>query len=248
MAQEIVDRLLEELTRRLERAYGRSLRSVILYGSAAAGEWHPGYSDLNVMAVLDRVGADELEKAEKIFEWWREQGNPSPLLMSADEVRRSTDCFPIEFHDIAERRRILYGDDPIAGLVIDDRYYRAQVEHELRAKLLRLRQKAGGVLADGRLLLRLMLDSVSTFVVLGRHALRLSGRQAPWSKRAIVEALRAGFGIPGEALDTLLAIREGSKKIRPAEARPLFEKYLSEISLLADLVDRLEEGGGNTDS
>ncbi|MCS7042170.1 MAG: nucleotidyltransferase domain-containing protein [Bryobacteraceae bacterium] len=245
MAQEIVDRLLNELVAKLERAYGPALQSVILYGSAATGEWHPGYSDLNVMAVLDRVGADELDRAEKIFHWWRGQGNPSPLLMSADEVRRSTDCFPIEFHDMAERRRILYGADPIAGLEIDDRYYRAQVEHELRAKLLRLRQKAGGVLHDARLLLRLMLDSVSTFVVLGRHALRLAGRPAPWSKHAVVERLRQDLGVPGEAFDALLRIREGAEKGRPAEARALFEKYLSEISLLADAVDRLEERGGN---
>jgi predicted nucleotidyltransferase len=246
MAQEIVDRLLSELTAKLERAYGPALQSVILYGSAATGEWHPGYSDLNVLAVLDRVGAEELEKAEKIFHWWRQQGNPSPLLLSVDEVRRSTDCFPIEFHDMAERRRILYGGDPIAGLEIDDRYYRAQVEHELRAKLLRLRQKAGGVLHDGRLLLRLMLDSVSTFVVLGRHALRLAGRPAPWSKHAVVARLREDLGVPGRALDTLLRIREGAEKGRPAEARSLFEQYLSEISLLADAVDRLEERGGNS--
>lgn len=245
MAQEIVDRLLSELTAKLQHAYGPALESVILYGSAAAGEWHAGYSDLNVLAVLDRVGAAELEKAEKIFHWWREQGNPSPLLMSAEEVRRSTDCFPIEFHDMAERRRILYGGDPIAGLEIDDKYYRAQVEHELRAKLLRLRQKAGGVLQDGRLLLRLMLDSVSTFIVLGRHALRLAGRPAPWSKHAVVARLREDLGVPGRALDALLRIREGAEKGRPAEARALFEEYLSEISLLADIVDRLEERGGN---
>lgn len=244
MAQEIIDRLLTELTGRLQRAYGRSLQSVILYGSAAADEWHPGYSDLNVLAVLEHVGAGELEKAEKIFQWWREKGNPSPLLLSADELRRSADCFPIEFHDLAERRRILFGDDPIAGIQIDDRYYRALVEHELRARLLRLRQKAGGVLHDSRLLLRLMLDSVSTFIVLGRHALRLAAMPAPWSKHAIVGQLRGGFGIPGEAFDTLLRVREGSVRVRPAEARPLFEKYLSEISLLADAVDRLEGRGG----
>ena len=37
---------------------------------------------------------------EDIFRWWREQGSPSPLLLSENEVATSTDCFPIEFHDI----------------------------------------------------------------------------------------------------------------------------------------------------
>ncbi len=242
MTQEMLDRRLNELAGRMEKAYGSRLKSILLYGSAAAGDWHEGYSDINVLTVLERVGVEELEKAEKIFQWWREQGNPSPLLMSEQEVRTSTDCFPIEFHDMAERRRVVYGEDVVAGLEIDDRYYRAQVEHELRAKLLRLRQKAGGVLKDGRLLLRLMLDSVSTFVVLGRHALRLKQGAAPWRKHEVVRALREAFGISGEAMERLLRLREGDAKARPAEAQELFAKYLEEIGQLAEEVDRLEEG------
>lgn len=243
MTQEMLDRQLNEITGRLEKAYGRQLKSVILYGSAAAEDWHDGYSDLNVLTVLERVGLEELEKAEKIFQWWREQGNPSPLLMTEEEVRSSTDCFAIEFHDMAERRRVVYGHDVVAGLEIDDRYYRAQVEHELRAKLLRLRQKAGGVVRDGRLLLRLMLDSVSTFLVLGRHALRLKQGSAPWRKHEVVRAMRETFGTPGEAFERLLRLREGEAKARPAEARALFAKYLEEIVRLAEAVDRMEEGG-----
>ncbi len=246
MAQEIVEKLLNDLTARLEKAYGKDLVSVILYGSAASGDWHAGYSDLNVLAVLRQVGIEQLDRAEKIFQWWREQGNPSPLLMAEQEVRTSTDCFPIEFHDMAERRRVLFGDDIIAGLEIDDRFYRAQVEHEIRAKLLRLRQKAGGVLHEHRLLMRLMLDSVSTFVMLGRHALRLRRGQAPWRKHEIVRALREEFGIRGDSFERLLRLREGAEKARAAEAPALFAKYLEEISLLADSVDRLENGGSTT--
>ena len=91
------------------------------------------------------------------------------------KLQTSTDCFPIEFHDMQEQRRVLFGKDVIAGLAIDRSFYRAQVEHELRAKLLRLRQKGAGLLSDEKGLLRLMLDSVSTFLVLARHALLLSG-------------------------------------------------------------------------
>lgn len=240
MAAEIMDKHLNELVSRLQAAYRQGLRSVVLYGSAAAGQWHGGYSDLNVLAVLDRITPGELERAEKVFHWWRAMGNPAPLLLSVEELRSSSDCFPIEFHDIAERRRILYGDDLTAGLAIDDKYYRAQVEHELRAKMIRLRQKAGGVLHDSRLLLRLMCDSVATFCVLGRHALRLAGHEAPWNKDAVVVKLREAFGIPGQAFDMLLKLRQGGARPRGVDARKLFALYLEEISMLADSVDRLE--------
>jgi len=153
-----MEQKLEELVERLRGAHGERLVSVILYGSAASSDYHGEFSDLNVLCVLTRVTPVELGASEPIFKWWRD-GNPTPLLLSEEEVRTSTDCFPIEFHDMQERRRVLFGQDVIEKLEIDKTFYRAQVEHELRAKLLRLRQKAAGILADKQGLLRLMIDS-----------------------------------------------------------------------------------------
>ncbi len=236
----VMEKALNQLLEKLRGAYGKNLKSVILYGSGATGETHGSFSDLNVLTVLERLGVKELEASEAVFQWWREKGNPAPLLMSVEEVRGSTDCFPIEFHDIAERKKILHGEDVTAGLAIDDAFYRAQVEHELRAKLLRLRQKAAGVLKNKELLLRLMCDSVSTFCVLGRHALRLAGQPAPWGKRAIVEQMRASFGVGGQALDMLISLREGTARARGMDPGALFAQYLGEIAALAEAVDRLE--------
>ena len=108
-----MEKLLKELVERLQKAYGERLVSVVLYGSAAVGDYSGRYSDINIFCVLTKVTPRELADAEPIFHWWRDTGNPSPLLMSAAEVRNSTDCFPIEFHDIKERRRILAGQDVV---------------------------------------------------------------------------------------------------------------------------------------
>ncbi len=240
MDQLVTDKILNQLLERLRGAYGKNLRSVILYGSGAADDLHGAFSDLNILAVLDTVSPKELEASETIFKWWREKGNPAPLLMSRDEVRRSADAFPIEFHDIAERKRILHGDDPTAELVIRDDFYRALVEHELRAKLLRLRQKAAGVLRDKDLLLRLMCDSAATFCVLGRHALKLAGHPAPWGKSAVAASLHEKFGVGGQALDMLIKLREGNARPRDVNAGELFASYLGEITALVDAVDRME--------
>lgn len=236
----LMEKALKGLVEKLRGAHGKNLKSVLLYGSGATGETHGAYSDLNVLAVVEELGVRELEASEGVFQWWREKGNPAPVLMTVDEVKGSADCFPIEFHDIAERKKILYGTDVTEGLALDDRYYRAQVEHEVRAKLLRLRQKAAGVMKNRELLLRLMCDSVSTFCVLGRHALRLAGEPAPWGKRAIVEQMRASFGVRGQALDMLIGLREGTTRARGVDAGVLLAQYLGEIATLAAAVDRLE--------
>ena len=231
---------LQELVDRLKQAQGDGLRSVILYGSAAAGEHNEHFSDLNVLCVLTRITPSELADAEPIFKWWRAQGNPSPLLLSEEELRTSTDCFPIEFEDMKERRRVLHGPDLIQDLAIDRTFYRAQVEMELRSKLLRLRQKAAEILFEKAALLRLMIDSVPNFLVLARHALLVSGMPSGWRKREIVRHL-PDIGADGTPFDTLLDLRDQSKLARDVDTDALFANYLKQIEALVGHVDRLEK-------
>jgi hypothetical protein len=234
------DKLLRQLVEKLIAAHGKSLTSVVLYGSAVGAEHHAVYSDLNVFCVLAAVTPRELAASEPVFSWWRNQHQPAPLLMSEHEMRTSTDCFPIEFKDMLERRKVLQGADVLAGLEVDDVFYRAQVEHDLRAKLLRLRQKAAGVLSNSELLIRLMADSLSTFCVLARHALRLTGAAAPWSKREIAACCAERFGLNAQSFYTLLDLREGHAKARDLNAAPLFATYLEAIGVLVDAVDKLD--------
>jgi len=234
-----MEQKLEDLVDRLRKAHGERLVSVILYGSAASGDHHGEFSDLNVLCVLTRVTPAELAASEPIFKWWRD-GNPTPLLLSEEEVRTSTDCFPIEFHDMQERRRVLFGQDVIKDLEIDKTFYRAQVEHELRAKLLRLRQKAAGMLADKPALLRLMMDSVSNFLVLARHAMLLAGITAGTSKREVAKGL-AGIHVDAAPFDTLLDLRERKKKAGDVDVESLFANYLKQIETLVAHVDHLEK-------
>ena len=235
-----MEKKLQDLVERLQKAHPQRLVSVILYGSAAGGDHHGEFSDLNVLCVLTQVTPGALADSEPAFKWWRAEGNPAPLLLSEEEVRTSTDCFPIEFHDMQERRRVLFGSDVIENLEIDKVFYRAQVEHDLRAKLLRLRQKAAGVLGDKDALLRLMMDSVSTFFVLARHALLLSGLATAWKKRDIARHLKS-IGVDAAPFDTLLDLRERRKKPGEVQPEPLFSNYLKQIEALVAYVDRLEK-------
>jgi hypothetical protein len=231
---------LQELVDRLKHAQRERLRSVVLYGSAASGEHNEHFSDLNVLCVLTQVTPVELADCEPIFKWWRAQGNPPPLLLSENELLTSTDCFPVEFHDMQERHRILYGANVIKDLTIERTFYRAQVEMELRAKLLRLRQKAAEVLLDKPVLLRLMIDSVPNFLVLARHALLLSEQPSGWKKREIVRHL-PDIGVDGAPFDILLDLREQSKRAGDVDPAALFGSYLHEIQALVSHVDKIEK-------
>jgi hypothetical protein len=232
---------LNELLEKLTKALGGHLVSVVLYGSAAAGDHHEGFSDLNVLCVLDQVTPRELEQSEPIFRWWREKNNPAPLLLSEHEVQTSTDAFAIEFHDIQSHHRILQGKDVISGLVIGNSFYRAEVEHDLRAKLIRLRQKAAGAISDKDVLRRLLADSISTFCVLFRHALILHGVAVTGKKREIIQQAQQTFGIDPLPFTKLLDLREERVKARELEPGVLLDTYLKQISVVIDAVDRLQK-------
>ena len=68
-----MDKLLQQLVERLQKAYGTRLVSVVLYGSAATGEHQPKFSDYNVLCVLSEITPRELAGSDEIFRWWREQ-------------------------------------------------------------------------------------------------------------------------------------------------------------------------------
>jgi hypothetical protein len=236
-----MEKVLNQLVERLQKAYGERLVSVVLYGSAAADDHQASFSDFNVLCVLGEITRRELDSAEEIFRWWRGHGSASPLLITEDEMAGSTDCFAIEFNDIKLRHRVLYGKDVVTPLVLDNGFYRAQVEHDLRAKLLRFRQKACGMMSDSDLLRRLFLDSVSTFCVLFRHALVLHGVDAPATKRAAIENARQHFGIDALPFERLLDIRE--ERIKPHEVEPvsLLASYLQGISMVIAAVNGLKK-------
>ncbi len=232
---------LSELTGKLEGAFSGRLVSVILYGSAASADFKEKTSDLNILFVVKEITPRELGEAEPILKWWRELGNPSPLLMSEEEVYNSADSFPIEFGDMKRNRKVLYGLDVIADLEIHPTHYRAYVERELRAGVFRLRQQGAQALSNPVALLKICVASVPTFCVLGRHVLLLAGLDAPADRRATVRALGATLSIDTRPFDIFLDVREEVPGVEATNMAELFALYLEGIRKIVEFVNGLEE-------
>jgi hypothetical protein len=235
---------LKELVEKLTHAYQDRLVSVILYGSGAAGNHDANFSDLNVLCVLKQITPREMGEGEPILRWWRGRGHPSPLLMTEEEAHNSADSFPIEFRDMQDHRKVLQGVDVIAHLNVDTKHYRIQVEHELRAKLFRLRQQGAQVLSDPAALLKLCVDSVATFCTLGRHAL-LAGGTEVIGRRDAVHRMQEKLAVTSSPLDLLLDLREGKtsadRVLETNDSVDLFAQYLEFIRKMVEYVDRMED-------
>src|SRR5687768_1249 len=99
---------LEELVAQLHLAYGSGLRAVVLFGSAVAGE-HTKRSDYNVLVIVDALPLEKLRAVAAVSKAWAAGGNPPPMTFTTSEWRSSADIFPMEYADILERNRVLFG-------------------------------------------------------------------------------------------------------------------------------------------
>ena len=236
---EAYEKNLEKLVEGLKSAFGDELESVILHGSAASDEYQAKHSDLNVLVVVKNSRFHKVGRASDIARWWNRIGNPPPLFFTVHEIRESCDVFPIEFSDMKEVHKILFGRDVLADLTVDRRHLRLQCEHELRGKLLNLRSRYVLVKGDVRESSTLLTQSISSFAVLFHHALHLAGKTATHRKAEIFKAAAEEFQFEEKPFAEILAVRRQEKKLTSAEVDPLFEKYFEAIHKVVERVDAL---------
>jgi predicted nucleotidyltransferase len=231
----------EELVGRLKEAMPSGLRSVVLYGSAAAGDHLGKVSDYNVLVVADRLGLAELEAISEPAAAWSLAGNRPPILFTIGELARSTDAFPIELGDMKRSHTVLLGDDPVADLAIKSEHLRLQLERELKGKLLDLREAFLLTKGKPKRVHILMIETLPAFLVLCRAALRLYQDDVPARKLDAWSALAQHIACDRHVFLTIHRMREEEpsllRRVDAAATRALFDTYLRTIEQVVDAVD-----------
>ncbi len=230
---------INEFVERLKTAAGTNLESVLLYGSAASDEFHAEYSDVNVLCIVRDLSASALQALAPAVNWWTKSKHPAPLIFTWEELNRSLDVFPIELIDMQRRHRVLHGADVLKTVKVPLDLHRVQLEHDLRTKLLLLRQHYLSSDGDSKKVMHLMLGSVSSFITLFRHAQIAMGEQPPEPKRKVVELLAEKLRFdPGPFFD-LLDVREHHLKPDTTDAQETFSRYLRAVEAVIRTVDSL---------
>ncbi|MGB7150166.1 MAG: nucleotidyltransferase domain-containing protein, partial [Terriglobales bacterium] len=67
------EKLIDEFVERLRAAAGTNLQAVILYGSAAAGDYVAEHSDVNLLCVLGETSYASIAALSPVVEWWAKQ-------------------------------------------------------------------------------------------------------------------------------------------------------------------------------
>ena len=228
---------VDEFVKRVREASGPNLENVTLFGSAVAGDFHPGLSNLNLLCVLRDSSFAALKALAPVAKWWDRQKQPPPLCMTRRELERSTDVFTIELLDMQQHHRVLFGEDVVQGLRISMHVHRVQVEYELREKMILLRQQLLLAVGNDSRLWDLLLHSVPSFGTLFRHALIALGDAAQSSRRDAVNRLAKRVGFDLSAVHQALDIREGKAETKKADVNDLAARYLAAVEKVTAAVD-----------
>jgi hypothetical protein len=234
-----VKQILDDFVQDLQRLYGSELVAVFLYGSAAAGEHVPGRSDINVAVVLTTLTPPLLRKASGHLRGWARRGLATPVFFDPEFVHDALDVFPIEWLDMQERHRTLWGPDLLAELRIEVASLRRQCEQELRGKLLKLRQAYVESSLSPKDLETVLVSVASGLVVLARTLLHLKQVEERGGAATVFESLETQFAVRTAHLRKAWRLKRGEVRVTGSELDLLYQGVLAEFQQLVRVVDAL---------
>jgi predicted nucleotidyltransferase len=232
-----VHEALKNLVERLHEAARDNLESILLYGSAARGDFHEAHSDLNVLCILRSMRAPELARVSGVVKWWTSvQHQPAPLFFTSEELRRSADVFAIELLDMQQSHRVLYGSDTVAGITVPMNLHRVQVEHELRTLLLKLRQHFLREAGNPQELGTVLAKSISSTLTLLRHTLIAFQEKPPTAVGDVFVRIAALTTANASAFEGVWRLRE-AKTLDKEVVLPMYDAYLAALEKVIAALD-----------
>ena len=236
-------KLLQTYVKEVKGVFGEQLEGLLLYGSAARGEFLPGRSNLNILLLVSSYDSAVLKQYSALHRQWSKEQIVVPLFLTEEELRMSAAVFPLEFLEIQEQHRVLGGRDPFIGFHMKADRLREAVVQGLMSHLLRLRQRyvEGGGSDDATTIL-LPLSIASTLPLL-RGVQRLLGRPVLSQSDAVIKDVAEHLNLDLHGLMDALLLKRGQISPGPQEVPRLFDRYLQAATLLTRAVEQLPQSG-----
>lgn len=231
--QKTVDNFIDEL----KDVYADKLVSVVLYGSAASGEYISKHSNINLAIVLKDASIPSIKMCAR-FVNKNKFLSVNPVFFTEDYVKRSLDVFPIEFLDIKENHIILHGKDVFKDIQIDLKNLRFQCEQELKSKILNIKKLY--LRNKNKLALKnILFKAVTSSLHILRNFVRLKGKEPSYRKDEILDELSGEFAVDVNPLKKILDAKNKNVRLNNKDIEELFTGLVETLENISDKVDRL---------
>jgi len=223
----------------LKQTFDDNLLSIMLYGSYVSGDFIPGLSDVNILVILENPAPDGLGLLGISGHRMMRNCRITPLIMTRTEFIRSADVFPMEYYDIRNNSRVLFGSDETEALSLTKKNLRHQLEERLRGTTASLRQVIIASRGKKKVLGAGLKGIFGSLKALFRNLLRLkSSEEIPAGTEETIRKLGSVFDIDVNGFQKLLALRKGEK----LDVGSLAAEVLDSLQKLVSAVDAMEFG------
>lgn len=233
------EQIFQEFTTDYKNLFGEDLIAIILYGSAARGEYIYKKSDINFLIVLSEQAIKSLRSALPLISKWKKKNVSTPLMLTPGYIQAALDSFPIEFLTMKQHYRIVYGEDVLAKIEIHPEHLRLQCEREMRGKLLSLREGFLNTNGKSEIIKRLIRLSLPAFSSIFSALLHLKEAEIPDLKRNIFMRTADIFNLDREVFKKILELQNKKSKLKKEQIYELMEQYIEQIAKLTDITDKL---------
>ena len=226
---------------RLKEVFAEDLLALVLYGSAAAGAYQAGVSDINTLVILENSSAAKIFRFGKAAKSLLRKNRISPFIMTREEFITAADVFPLEYHDILDTHTIVYGNKEILNIKVNQENLRYQLEEKLRGAVSDLRAMLIAAEGNEKLLAKLILGWSGLGSILFRGLLRLKGRSPRGlSAEAILGEAERVYGVSLEGFSVLQRLRQSKKPRLPRAASAFADTLLEPLKALVRAVDAMD--------
>lgn len=232
-----IRKMISKFSGGLKDIYGDELISVVLYGSAASGEFAGRHSNINIAVVLKDASVRSMKKAAGLVKK-RKYSVINPIFFTEKHISESLDVFPIEFLDIKENHLLLHGRDVFADLRVDLKNLRFQCEQELKSKILNVKKIY--LKADSKTFLKnLLFKSATSGLHILRNILRLKGKTPPYRKEDILDAVSRELSVDCSGLKRIVDARNNNARLSSEEIDELFTQLIDTLENISDKLNRM---------
>ena len=229
---------LQRLVQELQDALGQQLVAAVLYGDGVAGHHASGQNEVPVLVVLQDVSTDWLDQMASAIQQGIREYRLSVMILSEDELRRSTDVFPIKFLDMQRHHRLLCGKDVLQDLEIDTGHLRLRCEQEIKNLMLRLHQWYILYATLPEQLERTLKRAVASLLRDLAVMLELKTETQHHQPEDVLRGAHE-LGLDVDPLRQTLALRQGTAQMDAKQIKGLYNRFMKTVHRAAEIVDAL---------
>jgi hypothetical protein len=220
--------------------FGPALQSVVLYGSAARGEYLIDRSNLNLLLMLTSTDVEVLRRYGQRHRPWSKERIVVPLMLTPGDLKDAAQLFPLEYAEMQDQHVVLAGEDPLMGLTIDLGRLWLQCRQEMEGNLIRLRQRLVEGVGSPEAIAILLVLSLTTLLPCLRGVLRVNRQSLPTTTDALLDRLKADFDLDVSAFKEIWDLKRTVITPGPAEFPRMLERYLASLVALRLKTDAMK--------